>query len=966
MNTFLEDVANDLFEKLDGDFSKVAMVFPNKRAGLFFNEYLAKRKGEPMWAPDYITISELFASLSDLKVADPILLVCLLHRIFVDKTGSDETLDSFYPWGQLLIKDFDNVDKNLVDADSLFRNMTELNEIGDDLSFLDEEQVKALQHFFHDFSLERASMLKQRFNESWNHLNVIYHSYKEALTTEKIAYEGMLERDVIEEMNPAQLPYDKYVFVGFNVLNKVEVAFFEKLKEAGKALFYWDYDVTYCPARLNKETFEHEAGTFIRQDIARFGNELGEEHYHHLEKPKDFCFIASPTDNAQARYLSKWAKHLEGEERENAVVLCNESLLLPVLHSIPEEVKEVNITMGFPLSETPVFSLLKAVTNLQSDGFDSQRGMYKFESINIVLSHLYVQRLSGEALSLLLSLKKKKCLFAEPSSLMKDDFLSMLFARTKGNKEFCQYLINILKETASLFRRKGKGKDDYYGQLYQESIYQCFVTVNRLLSLIDKGVLSIEMNTLNGLVNGILGMTNIPFHGEPAVGMQVMGVLETRNLDFKNLLILSMNEGQLPKSGNDTSFIPFSLRKAFGMTTVEHETSVYAYYFYRLIQRAEHVTILYNSNTKGLNKGEMSRFMQQLLVELPQPVRWQYLDADMKPSETQEIVVKKNDDVMRRLVQRFECTDKEKKVLLSPSALNTYMACSLNFYFQYVARLRNSDELKPEIDGALFGSIFHDAAQMAYEEILSGKGKDESILEEDIVRFEKAPMKIEEAVDRSMRRNFFHIEGGDNTAVDYNGIQLINRRILINYLKNLLELDKRYTPFKMVAMEEDKYIVSFFIYGDKEVEVHVGGRVDRIDLKNDIVRVVDYKTGKKASPIKDVDLLFACDSNRDNYKYPFQVMLYASAVKKEYADKTVKPALIFIHKASKEDYSSDVIINKEAAALGDELFDTYMEGLAKLVAEIFNPDIPFKQTTVEKNCDYCDFCTICGRKKKDD
>ena len=594
MQSFLQLVAHDLYAKIGNDLSRTALIFPNKRANLFFNEYLAGESDQPIWSPAAMSISDLFQKLSVQKSGDPIRLVCELYKVFKEETQSQETLDDFYFWGELLISDFDDVDKNMVDADKLFSNLQDLKNLMDDYEFLDKEQEEAIQQFFQNFSIERRTALKEKFISLWDKLGTIYHRYRENLTELGIAYEGMLYRNVIEQLNTDQLKYDKYIFVGFNVLNKVENEFFRKLKDAGKALFYWDYDIFYT-----QQIRKHEAGEFLKRNLGEFPNELPESFFDTFKEPKKIRYISASTENAQARFLPEWIKMItdnhsqiaEEKEKENAVVLCNEALLLPVLHSIPQEVKNVNITMGFPLAQTPVYSFINAAMELQTNGYRSDTGRFTYEAVSAILKHPYTQQISSHAGPLERELTKTNRFYPLPSELKQDDFLATLFTPRNGIKELCDYLIELIKDISIIYRKEGE-YNDIFNQLYRESLFQSHTKINRLYSLIESGELSIRTDTLKRLITKVLTASNIPFHGEPAIGMQVMGVLETRNLDFRNLIILSLNEGQLPKSGGESSFIPYNLRKAFGMTTIEHKNAVYAYYFYPLIQRAENITVL--------------------------------------------------------------------------------------------------------------------------------------------------------------------------------------------------------------------------------------------------------------------------------------------------------------------------------------------------------------------------------------
>lgn len=309
MKTFLQLVAQDLYSKIGNDLSRTAIVFPNKRAGLFFNEHLAAQSDRPLWSPAYVNISELFRQLSPLKPGDPIRLVCELYKVFREETHSEEPLDDFYFWGELLISDFDDVDKNLVDAGKLFSNLQDLKNIMDSYDFLDKEQEEAIQQFFQNFSIDKRTQLKEKFISLWDRLGDIYRNYRKNLSELGIAYEGMMYRHVIEQLDTDRLRYDRYVFVGFNVLNKVETRFFQLLQDAGKAMFYWDYDVFYT--RLPHEQqppYIHEAGEFILRNLKLFPNQLPETAFDVLRHPKIVRFISAPTENAQARYLPEWVR----------------------------------------------------------------------------------------------------------------------------------------------------------------------------------------------------------------------------------------------------------------------------------------------------------------------------------------------------------------------------------------------------------------------------------------------------------------------------------------------------------------------------------------------------------------------------------------------------------------------------------------------------------------------------------
>ncbi len=957
METFLKQVAHDLYNKTEGNFTKVAIVFPNKRASLFFNEYLAQESDRPIWSPTYVSISELFRQSSDLSIADPIKLVCDLYKVFQKATGSKETLDDFYFWGEMLIADFDDADKNMADTHALFSNLKDLNELMDNYDFLEEGQKEALSQFFHNFSINQVTELKQRFISMWNVLGDIYAEYKALLESQSIAYEGMLYRQVIEQLDVEALPYNKYIFVGFNVLNKVEHTLFKKLNEAGKAMFYWDYDTFY----LNKTP--HEAGEFIRRNLRDFPSELPASFFDNLNQPKEVTFIESPTENGQVRYLPQWIReNLTSQEKETAVVLCNEALLQPVLHALPDNVKHINITMGFPLSQTPAYSFVNALMELHTSGYNPNNGRYLFAEVISVLKHPYTRQLSPEAEKLEQTLTRDNRFYPLPSELKQDNVLELLFTPRRNNLDLCSMLSEALKEVAVIYQQQAASHSDAFDQLYRESLFKTYTLVNRFHTLIESKELNVQAGTFQRLLTRVMSSSSIPFHGEPAIGMQVMGVLETRNLDFRHLIMLSVNEGQLPKAGGDSSFIPYNLRKAFGMTTIDHKIAVYAYYFYRLMQRAEKVTLVYNTATDGINRGELSRFMLQFLIEWGYPVLRKQLEAAQSPQSSAPIIIEKTPDVMERMKSVFDIRS-NPKALISPSALNCYLDCPLKFYYKYVALLSAPDEVTADIDSAKFGSIFHYAAEHIYKD-LTAHGK--LISRENLETLLKDEVRLQTYVDNGFKELFFNLP--QNEQPEYNGIQLINSAVIVKYIQQLLRNDLRYAPFTFVGSEQRIFENIEICTSTGDIQSRIGGIIDRIDSKGESLRIVDYKTGGDADTPANVQSLFIPDKKRSNYV--FQTFLYASIVCKKLREKNdsrlVAPALLYIHRAASENYSPVIQMGeprkpKEPVDNFAQYEGDFRENLKTLLEDIFNPDISFTQTEIEDKCAYCDFKALCKK-----
>lgn len=598
---------------------------------------------------------------------------------------------------------------------------------------------------------------------------------------------------------------------------------------------------------------------------------------------------------------------------------------------------------------------------LHTHGYNVNSGRYTFRSVITLLKHPYTRQLTLNAELLEKELTKNNRFYPLPSELGKDEFLTHLFTPLSGNLNLCIRLSEALQQVASIYKAsatENKNEEtDAFNQLYRESLFKAYTTVNRFRTLTEEGELPLQPETLYRLLIKVLSATNIPFHGEPAIGMQIMGVLETRNLDFRHLVLLSVNEGQIPKSGRDSSFIPYNLRKAFGMTTIEHKIAVYAYYFYRLLQRAEKVTLLYNTGSDGLNRGEWSRFMLQFLIEWPHPIIREYLETGQSPQGTTPIIVEKTPDVMRRMQGIFDIRA-NPRAKFSPSALNYYLDCPLKFYYKYIAGLSAPDEVSAEIDSAKFGSIFHAAAELIYKDLTAhgniiNKEDTESLLSNEV--------KLQDYVDSAFKELFFNVP--QNEKPEYNGVQLINSAVIVRYLKQLLQNDLRYAPFTFIASEKE-VVEPIDIRTPKGIiKSRIGGIIDRMDSKDGTLRIVDYKTGGDADIPPNVESLFVPDKKRSNYV--FQTFLYAAIMCRKQSLK-IAPALLYIHRAATETYSPVVQMGeprkpKEPVEDFSKYEAEFRERLQKLLEEIFNPDIVFTQTETIEKCAYCDFKALCKR-----
>ena len=877
MKSFLEHVAEDLLSRYGTNLSRVAVVFPNKRASLFLNEHLARLAGQPIWSPAYITISDLFRSHSKLQVADPILLVCELHRVFTACTGIDETLDHFYGWGQLLLSDFDDLDKNMAPADKVLANLRDIHEL-DDTSYLTPEQREMIKRFFSNFSEEHNSELKERFLRLWSHIAEIYYAYNQQLAEKQLAYEGALYRQVATD-ETLTFEYDTYAFIGFNLLQKVEQTLFSRLEKMGKAIFYQDTDEV---------------------------------------PPRHINLISAPTENIQARYISEWLNADRiNDGRKTAIVLCNEGLLQTVIHCLPEHVDKINITTGYPLGQTSIASLINTLINMQVHGYSLRKQTFARRWVESIKRHPY-------------------------ATLMPDDFASQ---RYTDIQPLLHWLISL---TQTIATSKSPIIDS---PLDTESLFRMYTLLNRLSGLVDSGVLRVDVITLQRLIVQLISTTSIPFHGEPAEGIQVMGVLETRNLDFDHVLLLSCNEGNMPRGVNDTSFIPYALRKAYGLTTIDYKVSIYEHYFHRLLQRAGDVTILYNNATSDGKTAEMSRFMLQLMVEHKIPITFQTLKAGQTPQLHAPKAINKTPEVMTQLQRRFT----KDAGGISPTAINTYLRCQLRFFYRYVCELTEPDNTEDDlIDNRLFGNIFHKSAQLVYQYLVKTKATITAMALDDLLKDE---VTIERVVDEAIKQEFFHIHDASRPLPPLDGLQLINREVIIKYVRQLLECDRRLAPFHILGLEKPVNITLNNQY--------IAGIIDRLDSITDPetglerIRVVDYKTGsRQMKAMPDVAAIFSQEAIKDHSDYFLQTLLYAYIVRNK-TPQMVAPCLLFIQHAGSEDYDPTLKIGKDAIKDIADYSEEFIMLLRQQLDDIFNAQMTFVPTDDQHRCETCPYASLC-------
>ncbi len=955
MNSFLRQTTATLYEKWGNQLSDCVIVFPNRRSGLFFAKYLNELTNKPLWSPKIQTISEFLHTLSPLQIEDNLGLLFRLYKVYVQHLKSNESFDEFYHWGEMLLNDFDDLDKYRVDAQHLFRNLADEKNIASVFDYLTQEQVEAIQSFWSSFQADKYSKHQKEFVDLWEKLASIYTDFKAELRSKGLAYEGMATRDLVLQLEKGaiEISAKRIIFIGFNALNRCEIDLFKVLKKQDIVDFYWDYDNIYIQNEL------HEAGLFMRYNLKQFPNAQNNLTFDNISQTdKNIQFVALPSDIGQVKHayhlVDKLFQQKDVIAEETAIVLADEELLIPVLHAIPSSVPTVNVTMGYPAKNTPIAGLLNLIIALQKS---ANKGTCFHKQIMAVLNHQYINAINPDVANDICNhIITHNSIRVEQSILQKNSVFANLFETTSGVNGFTTYLLKLLQSIYQQLQSEEAEKQRLVDKIEQEYIYHLFLNIKRLQTLIQQHNIKLNQDTFFKILEKLVQSLTIPFEGEPLAGLQVMGILETRLLDFKNIIVLSMNEGKLPKTSGANSFIPYHLRKGFGLPTIDHQDAIFAYYFYRLIQRAENINLLYSTKSDGMRTGEMSRFMYQIKYELPLNITETTPSHQIAISEVKPLEVPKNQRILEQLNRYCISEDNEKSICFSPSALNTYLNCQLSFYFKYLANFKEPDTITEEVDPPTFGNIFHHTMEQLYA-TYKGKYIDKEILK----NLKKDTKLIEKELKRAFAENYFNTDADE--SIELKGRNLLIFDILKQFVVRNLEIDMQFTPFSIVDLE-GKYLAKITL--DDGRKVNLGGSIDRVDKVLDKIRIIDYKTGKAELKFPNIESLFEQDSRKRN-KAGFQTLLYCLFY--DYDRKNTLPLAPAVYKLS-DFFNKDfdpILVEKEGRKAG-VVVDNYQvykadfeSNLKKLLEEIFNPAIAFRQTKEVESCQYCAYADICHR-----
>jgi len=956
VNNFLFQVAKYLIDSKSQSFDKMELVFPNRRSGVYFLKYFKELTLEPLWLPRIKTINEFVQDFSTVRLAEPIELLADLYRVFVKVSRSSESFDDFFHWGEMMLNDFDDIDKYLVEPKGLFSNIEELKKFDRDLDFLTEDQLTVIRNFFIAFNPDLRSELKDKFLEIWSILFPVYEQFQASLKDKGIGYEGMVYRESvskIQQLGSGEFNFDQVYFIGFNAITRCEEEIFDYLKRINLAGFFWDYDDYYIKNQ------EQEAGLFLRKYLQKFpAPEWGYQASSLKEVTKKIKLVSASTNHGQVYYASEILQNLKVHDfSKTALVLSDEQLLLPVLNYLPKGIDEINITMGYPVKDSLAGNLIDLLINLQINrrGLDTTNVSFSHQQVIPLLRHPYLNAISTFDLSKKIDQLIEGNLFYIPKEYLAwEPILELIFKPVNNSIFFIQYLKDILVSLQEKLSEKLSESAHFLIDL--EFLYQIYLTFDRFSKQFENLGLELALTTFARLLRKVVQSVKVPFEGEPVKGLQIMGFLETRNLDFDQVIILSVNEGKLPSSGNMPSFIPYSLRKGFGMPTREMHDAMYAYYFYRLIQRASSVYLVYNSGSSGMNTGEKSRFAYQMVYNPEFTVDFENIPQTIQVMVDEPVTIQKSGKVRERLLEYLN-PDLGKK--LSPSAITTYLTCPLRFYYRSVLYLNESQDIDDTVDSRMFGNIFHLAAQKLYQPFYDAQTL---VTEAELLRLQNQPNGMHEILEQAFNSAFL----GENSYRQFTiqGKNLLVHDVIKKYLLQLIEVDKQRTPFSVVGLERKLEKKVAFQSNGNAYQINIGGQIDRIDRTNNTLQIIDYKTGADKLTFKLLENLFDSATVSD-FKAVLQTFIYSWVGSSNYPDEQVIVPLVYQVKRFFESEKSFEVDSKEEVRFVDGNFKTIEEPfnqlLIQLLTEIFDWSVPFTQTEDASRCVHCPYRLMCRK-----
>lgn len=951
MKPFLQEVATDLVERFAEDLQHCAIVFNNKRPAAYLQKHLADLIRKPFFSPSFFTIQEFFANWTDYRIADFYIQFFTLHKIY-NRLLSEEGMETisgnkFFPLAKIMLADFAQIDIDLVDADKIYRDLEDISVINREFDYLSPEQYEYLSQFWTSYSEGKHKRQQELFIKMWRRMPKLYHQFHAALkdqgyVTNGTVYRGLAEGNAGEESFIKGFEKGKIIFAGFNALSNAEARVFKNLQEADKALFYFDADAYYLDDPLQ------EAGLFLRKNIHQLGirNVFADKQSLMRTEPHLVDVYSVQGQSAQAKILNNILKddyHRAAEDLSVAVVLADESLLIPTLQTIPTmadgRAVELNVTMGFALASSGVYGLIDLWSGCQME--IQQTGRLSYKNVEAFLTH----PLTG--LSQVMRDKIKTALLAEKEVevpygrlVNQKGLFEVFFRKLVRAGEVLEQLLEVMNFVLAKLSNAGNLK-----KIDAELFVKAIQELNRLYDTFGKHVDHEEISFLISLAQKAIMGLSVPLSGDPLKGIQVMGLLETRNLNFDKVVMLGFNEGIVPKSSAGNSFIPDSIRRVYGLPVLENQDAISAYMVYRLVQRAKHVAFVYNSLTDESTSGEPSRILKQLAYESGFKFSYHSLDLNVRTAPLKEITIRKEGNAaIQEGLRKY--LDKQKT--LSPSALTQYILNPIDFFFNYIAGIKEPKEVTGVVEANEVGSILHKVMEYFYE---------------DCIRQEiTLPLLREKrkGISALTEKAFAEVIYNDpDRSVAFKGMQKVILAIVEAYVNIIVSQDETQTPFRIESLEQRVEADISFPLGGKAASIRIGGIIDRVDVKDGTIRIIDYKTGSDKLTYKDIPELFNTDGKHIN-KALIQTLLY-TYIYEQFSGKTaVEPNLYVVKTMSQEGVWFKSGKQNLSGSFLEEVKPEFLSALKEKLTELFEAPY-FKSSQIEDNYKYSIYKTLFGK-----
>ncbi len=956
MIPFLHEVAADLIARLGDNLKEAAIIFNNKRPEAFLKKHLGELQGNASFSPTFFTISSFFAASTNLVVADPLKQFFILHlefnKLLVAEGKPTLSPDQFFPMANIILSDFAEVDYDLVDAASLFTQLEDIAVIQQQFDHFTEEQQAFLERFWSSFSADKQRSHQQKFLELWIRMPALYRNFHQAMQAQGLITTAQTYRRLANGTadDPKFIsPYKKLIFIGFNALNKCEEKLFKQWQNEGCALFYFDTDDYYLQDNLQ------EAGVFLRRNINRSEliNSFPQQQFLG-DKRSIVDVIKTQGHAAQAKILIEKINFealsaFSDDPEKTAIILADETLLVPVMQTLPPEAGIVNITMGYPLTQSPLFGLTELWLNIQEQINKQQKHTVYYRDALAFLSHPLSGVKAAEREELQNKLLNHQWVEVPLTELHLISALAPNFftSRHTGLQTIDALYLML---TAVLEQRQ---RQNQLNELEANLILEACKKLNLLHDNLDAYAPNLGLSLVFALIRKTLSSLAVPLEGEPLRGIQVMGMLESRCLDFEHVIILGMNEGTMPKRSVNPSFIPDSLRRANGMAVLENQDAISAYLFYRLLQRSEKVTLVYDGLGEDTEAAEPSRFIRQLAYESKLKFNYLQQEQPVRIESSNVIVIPKQGKVWKEMESFFYNGNPFKTSNVSATTLTTYLACTLQFFFRYVAKIKEPEEVAENLEANQIGSALHQALEWFYSDLI----KTDTVITADRIdqKLPEIPEYSRAALSMVLFKNRAQLK-------HTNSMQQIVLQIVAEYMKAILVHDHLHSPFQIVELENKKdykYHFPIEISGQKKY-LQLYGILDRVDEKDGQTRIVDYKTGSDELKYSSLEKLFERDGKAQN-KAVVQTLFYTFIYEQVRKTSHVEPNLYAVRKMETEGTrfkSGKIVLQSVDLENAKAAFSGHLQNT---LDELFDQQIPFNQTTRLETCQYCPYKDICER-----